>query len=408
MTEEIKEVKGPFELPKDWRWVELGDLCEVLNGRAYKQAELLKEGTPVLRVGNLFTSKHWYYSDLELEENKYCDNGDLLYAWSASFGPFIWNGGKVIYHYHIWKLNLNSNIEKIYLYYFLLWITEKIKAQGRGASMSHMTKGKMEKLEIPLPFKNNKPDIDKQKQIVEQIETTFKQIDKAKELREVALKKTQKVFQNVLDKMFREAKEDKKNWNNYFLKDITKTEKGKKPFSLKSDKTEKYKIPYLTADYFRKGEASNYTNSIDKLKVVNPNDLLMLWDGSKSGDVFFSDIFGILSSTMVNIKTKMENLNLKYLYYFIYLNYSTLNTSTTGSGIPHVSKDKFGNLEIPIPYKDNKPDLKKQEEIANYLDNLQQKIKKLEDLQDLQLKKIDKFKENYLNKVFGRKVENEQ
>ena len=30
---------------------------------------------------------------MESEEDKYCDNGDLLYAWSASFGPQIWDGG---------------------------------------------------------------------------------------------------------------------------------------------------------------------------------------------------------------------------------------------------------------------------------------------------------------------------
>jgi type I restriction enzyme S subunit len=91
----------PFELPVGWVLAQLSDLTLVLNGRAYSKDELLSEGVPVLRVGNLFTSNHWYYSNLQLEEDKYCDQGDLLYSWSASFGPFIWQGPKVIYHYHI-------------------------------------------------------------------------------------------------------------------------------------------------------------------------------------------------------------------------------------------------------------------------------------------------------------------
>ena len=66
----------------------LAGLVTILNGRAYAKDELLASGTPVLRVGNLFTSKHWYYSDLDLEPEKYCDRGDLIFAWSASFGPF--------------------------------------------------------------------------------------------------------------------------------------------------------------------------------------------------------------------------------------------------------------------------------------------------------------------------------
>ena len=64
-------------------WVKrkLKDVCELVNGRAYKKDELLTDGKyRVLRVGNFFTNEHWYFSDLELEEKKYCDKGDLLYA----------------------------------------------------------------------------------------------------------------------------------------------------------------------------------------------------------------------------------------------------------------------------------------------------------------------------------------
>ena len=80
---------------KGWHKRKLNEVCELINGRAYSKPELLSDGKyPVLRVGNFFTNNHWYYSDLELEERKYCDTGDLLYAWSASFGPRIWTGGK--------------------------------------------------------------------------------------------------------------------------------------------------------------------------------------------------------------------------------------------------------------------------------------------------------------------------
>jgi len=142
-----------FQLPDGWATAPLADLVTVLNGRAYKQSELLGAGTPVLRVGNLFTSNKWYYSNLELDDDKYCDDGDLIFAWSASFGPFIWNGGRAIYHYHIWKLPLHSpdDLSRDYLYFYLLNKTAEIKAAGHGISMVHMTKEKMEKLEVPLP-----------------------------------------------------------------------------------------------------------------------------------------------------------------------------------------------------------------------------------------------------------------
>ncbi|WP_445766659.1 restriction endonuclease subunit S [Rheinheimera sp.] len=149
----ITDAQIPFELPIGWELARFGDAVEVINGRAYKRHEMLDKGMPLLRVGNLFTSNEWYYSDLELEENKYIDNGDLIYAWSASFGPFIWNGGKVIYHYHIWKLDIfdRQSLAKEYLYNYLAAATEKIKASGNGIAMIHMTKERMEQLILPIP-----------------------------------------------------------------------------------------------------------------------------------------------------------------------------------------------------------------------------------------------------------------
>lgn len=162
----VEHYRPHIVLREEWAWVELGEVCEIINGRAYKQEELLEQGKyPVLRVGNFFSNRSWYYSDLELEEDKYCENGDLLYAWSASFGPKIWDGEKTIYHYHIWKMVPNSRVDKKFLYYILEMETEKYKLEGgRGIAMIHLTKAGMEKNKIPLP------PLAEQQAIVQQIE----------------------------------------------------------------------------------------------------------------------------------------------------------------------------------------------------------------------------------------------
>ena len=137
-------------------WVEksLVDVCTFINGRAYKKDEMLSVGKyPLLRVGNFFTNRDWYYSDLELDADKYCDNGDLLYAWSASFGPRVWGGGKVIYHYHIWKVLPHATVvEKRFLLHLLEWDVDEIKkAHGTGTTMMHVSKGSMESRVVPIP-----------------------------------------------------------------------------------------------------------------------------------------------------------------------------------------------------------------------------------------------------------------
>ena len=168
----------------------------MINGRAYKKEELLREGpTPVLRVGNFFTSDKWYFSDLELEGDKYCDTGDLLYAWSASFGPRIWEGGRVIYHYHIWKLEPDDSIvDRRWLYYWLLWDTEQIKkAHGVGATMLHVTKGAMEQRQLHIPV------LADQRQIVAILDETFDGIAKATANAERNLANARELFESSVN-----------------------------------------------------------------------------------------------------------------------------------------------------------------------------------------------------------------
>ncbi|WPD21860.1 MAG: restriction endonuclease subunit S [Candidatus Electrothrix scaldis] len=145
----------------EWDGNTFGGAASFLNGRAYKQDELLDKGKyRVLRVGNFFSNNQWYYSDLELEENKYCDNGDLLYAWSASFGPRIWQGEKVIYHYHIWKVLEKSWVDRNFLFILLGYETERMKSQSaNGLGLMHITKGAIESWKCFIP------KIDEQKKI---------------------------------------------------------------------------------------------------------------------------------------------------------------------------------------------------------------------------------------------------
>ena len=135
-------------------WVQrkLSDVMTFLNGRAYKQPELLDSGKyPVLRVGNFGTNEQWYYSDLELNEKFYANDGDLLYTWATAFGPHIWRGDKVIYHYHIWKLDLSEVIHRDFAVQVLEYDKAKLLANTNGSTMIHVTKGEMEKKEIAIP-----------------------------------------------------------------------------------------------------------------------------------------------------------------------------------------------------------------------------------------------------------------
>ena len=148
-----------------WEKMTLGKAANFYNGRAYKQEELLETGKyKVLRVGNFFTNNNWYHSNLELDETKYCEDSDLLYAWSASFGPRVWRGEKAIYHYHIWKVVEQPEIDRQFLFIVLEHETERMKAKTtNGLGIMHITKGAIESWECTFP------GIAEQKKIAERL-----------------------------------------------------------------------------------------------------------------------------------------------------------------------------------------------------------------------------------------------
>ncbi|OTX33885.1 methyltransferase type 11 [Bacillus thuringiensis serovar shandongiensis] len=190
--ESVPEVRFPG-FTGDWEERKMGEVATFINGRAYKQNELLNSGKyKVLRVGNFYTNNSWYYSDLELGEKYYAEKGDLLYTWSATFGPHIWYGDKVIYHYHIWKVDLSDNLDKQFTIQLLEYDKAKILSDKNGSTMVHITKKGMEEKKVLLPS------------IEEQIKigNFFKKLDDTIALhqRELdALKETKKAF---LQKMF--------------------------------------------------------------------------------------------------------------------------------------------------------------------------------------------------------------
>lgn len=132
------------EIPEGWEVKSLGEICEVINGRAYLDGEFVESGTPIIRIQNLNGGKKFVYSEMNLSEDKYISNGDLIFAWSATFGPFIWRGEKSIYHYHIWKMKVYDPNFKFPLYHYLLRETNRVSGEGSGSIFAHITKGLIE------------------------------------------------------------------------------------------------------------------------------------------------------------------------------------------------------------------------------------------------------------------------
>lgn len=352
-----------YDLPSDWLWVPLGEVVTLLNGRAYKQAELLEKGpTPVLRVGNFFSNRSWYYSDLDLPEEKYCDEGDLLYAWSASFGPKIWQGPKVIYHYHIWKILTSEQIDKKYLFYLLEKDSEDIKAQGNGVGMFHATKGGMEKMLIPLPM------ISEQKRIVEKLDALLTRIDTSIEYLQESAKLADALFKSSLSSMLCMQE----HWEKVRLNDVCQITS-----KLCDPKEEEY------LDMFHIGGANitSFNGELTGLKTAREEKLISGKFPFDNSMVLYNkirpylmkvarpSISGICSADIYPLTPDSQKMTRDFLFYLLLSDQFTQYAieGSSRAGMPKVNRSHLFNFEFYLPPIDE------QKTICESLDSLVKK-----------------------------------
>ncbi len=362
-------------------WVPLGAVADFLNGRAYKQQELLDEGKyPVLRVGNFFTNNSWYFSDLELEEDKYCDNGDLLYAWSASFGPRIWEGEKVIYHYHIWKVVPNPALTlKKFLYYLLAWDTEAIKGeQAAGSTMLHITKGAIEQRLVPIPC----PD-DPQKSLAIQAEIvrildalTALTAELTSELTaELTARKTQ--YNHYRNQLFSFNGTDVE-WRTLGDSRVGAFTRG--GGLQKKDLTD-HGVPCIHygqiytyyGTYAEKTKSYVTEDFASKARKAKPGDLVIATTSENDEDVCKAVAWLGAEDVVVSSDACFftHHLNPKYVSYFLQTEHfqKQKRAHITGTKVRRVNADDLAKILIPIPFPDDRAkSLAEQERIANILD----------------------------------------
>jgi type I restriction enzyme S subunit len=146
------------ELPSGWVEAPIRDLCELINGKAFKPSDWSTDGLPIVRIQNLNNSNSSFnYYQGVVEEKFRIDSGQLLFAWSGtpgtSFGAHVWGGGQAVLNQHIFKVNFPSGlIDKHFLRNAINQKLEELigKAHG-GAGLQHVTKGKFEETLIALP-----------------------------------------------------------------------------------------------------------------------------------------------------------------------------------------------------------------------------------------------------------------
>lgn len=148
-----------FQNGDEWAALMIGDMCNLINGYAFKPEDWKSNGTPIIRIQNLNDpSAEFNYSQTPVPDRNRIESGDLLFAWSGtlgvSFGARIWSGPPGVLNQHIFKVVLDeSKITLSFALLIFLRVEEDIAKQAHGfkASFVHVRKSDLVKVKLLLP-----------------------------------------------------------------------------------------------------------------------------------------------------------------------------------------------------------------------------------------------------------------
>ncbi|MFH7903730.1 MAG: restriction endonuclease subunit S [Candidatus Aenigmatarchaeota archaeon] len=396
MVSQIKTHK----IPEDWKIVKLKDICEIIRGTEPGSKTYNKEGKGYrfIRVSDLSKQVLEPVFTTEKKENLVFSNKDDILLALDGVPGVVGRGyeGAISSGIRIIRPK-NDNVNKDFIFYALQhgFVQKIIKSYTTGTTIKHAGKS-VEFIKIPLP------PLHEQQKIVEILSLVDLAIEKSNQLIEKTEKLKKLLMRHLLTKgighkEFKDTEIGKipKDWSIVKLKDITNYVKGKRPSILYYNKVREDFLPYLEAEFMRGENFPKWCDPNDSNIIkVKRGDITMIWDGSYAGNVFIGHE-GILSSTMIKIEPKNDNIiNNLFLYYYLQKIFEIFHKTTTGSTIPHVNKTLFENLLVPLP------SLEEQKKIVEILSTIDKKL----ELERKRKEKLEKIKKILLDLLLTGKI----
>ena len=338
----------------DWEQRKLGDIATFINGRAYSKNELLHQGKyKVLRVGNFYTNDSWYYSDMELDEKYYANYGDLLYTWSATFGPHIWKGEKVIYHYHIWKIVLSDEITKKFTLELLEHDKNRLLADKNGSTMIHITKKDMENKEIVIPSSTNEQD---------KVGLLLTKLDYLITLQQRKLNILNQLKKTYLSEMYSLEKLDNLKlrfsgfttaWKEYQIRQLGKVITGSTPSTKHSEYYSKDGIPWVTPTDIRQNITYTTSRKLSKkgqkvARIVPQNTILVTCIASIGKNTILGKT-GSFNQQINGLIPDFKNYDLYFLFTQTRFWSLRMKHSASTGTMQIVNKKDFENIKTLVP-----------------------------------------------------------
>lgn len=261
-----------------WESLTLNEVAHYQNGRATKPAEARDDGLLVVKIRELNSgvSEKSIRVDPEAVEAKHrIRDGDLLFAWSASVGIYVWRGEEAALNQHIFKVQAKPGTDQLFLRYLLEHELGALLAAAaeRQTTMGHVRKADLARLTC------RRPPIEEQRAIAEVLGALDDRIEWCRT--------TQQLLRATLHARFQTGF---RGGDSVRLGDVTETVPGRSYKSAELDEASPVGLVNLKNiprhGGFNPAGVKGYTGPYRPQQVVQPGELVVACtDITQQGDV---------------------------------------------------------------------------------------------------------------------------
>lgn len=403
-TEE-KEIIGPYELPKGWRWARIGEVIKeerkAINPQEYPGVEfwhlsmecvegntgkllhkICLRGAEIKSTKYKFNSNHILYGKLRPYLNKvYNVQNEEEGICTTEFIPFVVNG---------------ADKEYVAQYLRTKQIVDFAMNNLTGTRQPRTDVAKLLDFYIPIP------PLEEQKRIVARIEELFGKINDAKRQRIEASAQAEALISSALYEVF--SKADEKGWRWVRLGDIFETQQGVSMSPKRRIGISPY--PFLRTLNVRWGYVD--TSNLDHMDfskeevsrlALRPGDLLVC-EGGEVGRtaIWKGEVETCLYQNHIHRLRQREDEVVPEFYMFwmeaAFKVFGLYKGQESKTAIPNLSSGRLNQFKIPLP------SFEEQKRFVVYLQNIREKTINIQKIQEETEKEVEKLREAILHKAF--------
>ncbi len=193
---EITNDEIPFNIPNNWNWYRLGDVCNVLMGQSPDgmNVGVDKEGMEFHQGKIFFGDKFLKPSDQKTTEcTRVAEANSVLLCVRAPIGVANITERQICIGRGLCSIGALAGMEPYYLYYYLSICKKDFENKGTGSTFSAITVDVVKNKLIPLP------PLNEQKRIADKIDDAFTQLDRIKAYQQLYMANIELLKNKVLD-----------------------------------------------------------------------------------------------------------------------------------------------------------------------------------------------------------------